>query len=285
MLRPLLLIVCLRLAACNPPATLVRPTRNPVQPTSTTAPTHLAPAATPASGPGIALDDIQIDSQGLPYAWQANVLPATPYDPHLPPGPKGLPEHIEINFGVVDPQDRQPGDPILYIIRTEAYRGQWEAQGNSTISRLLSLITELTVSLPESLPTSGFPVLPVEEVSGVNDLAVQVKAIGHDDQRGFRFVGRFAQDATPVTANGLYYIYQGLTTDGKYLVTFFYPVTTSALPVHTTLPADEQERVANDLQTYLQEKAAMLNALDSAAWEPNLATLDALVLSLTLARP
>ena len=34
---------------------------------------------------------VSIDTQGLPYSWQANLVPATPYDASQPPGPMGLP--------------------------------------------------------------------------------------------------------------------------------------------------------------------------------------------------
>ena len=59
---------------------------------------------------------VSLDTQGLPYSWQANEVPATPYDASQPPGPKGLPQHVQINFGVTDPSQQQPGDPIMYII-------------------------------------------------------------------------------------------------------------------------------------------------------------------------
>ena len=70
---------------------------------------------------------VSIDTQGLPYSWQANLVPATPYDASQPPGPMGLPQHIEINFGVTDPADRQPGDPVMYIIPVTAYEQMWES--------------------------------------------------------------------------------------------------------------------------------------------------------------
>ena len=44
-------------------------------------------------------NQISLDTQGLPYSWQAVVVPEQPYDESMPPGPKGLPEHIEILFG------------------------------------------------------------------------------------------------------------------------------------------------------------------------------------------
>ena len=54
-----------------------------------------------------------MNTLGLPYSWQANCVAATPYDKSTPPGPVGLPEHIQINFGAENPTQsaaRRSGD-------------------------------------------------------------------------------------------------------------------------------------------------------------------------------
>ena len=45
---------------------------------------------------------VSIDTMGLPYAWQNVIVPGTPYDESQPPGPMGLPEHIQILFGAAE---------------------------------------------------------------------------------------------------------------------------------------------------------------------------------------
>ena len=178
---------------------------------------------------------VSIDTQGLPYSWQANLAPETPYDASQPPGPKGLPQHIEINFGVTDPADRQPGDPIMYIIPVTAYEQMWDQAGNPSVTATITKIYSSTVALQSPPPTAGLPALPPEQITGYNDLAVQIGRAQSDvdsaSRSGYRFVGRWAQDANPVTAESrLWYTYQGFTNDGQYLVNFFYPVTTAKLP-------------------------------------------------------
>ena len=79
---------------------------------------------------------------GLPYSWQANCM-ATPYNATQPPGPTGLPEHIEVNFGVTNPADVKPNDPIIYIIPKQAYVDMWKANGNDTIARNMSMIEDM----------------------------------------------------------------------------------------------------------------------------------------------
>ena len=98
---------------------------------------------------GIGPNDISLDTQGLPYSWQPVVIPATPYDASMPPGPVGMPEHIEILFGVTDPADRQPSDPIMYIIPVNAYRAEWDAAGNPSVSKTIDSIEQYAYALAQ----------------------------------------------------------------------------------------------------------------------------------------
>ena len=242
---------------------------------------NAGPAGTATDGVGIDPASVTLDTGNLPYSYQPNLVPATPYDESQPPGPVGLPEHIQVNFGVTNWADKQPGDPVIYIVPVEAYQQLWESNNNSAVSNALEQLQSLLEQRPIPVPPFGLPALPFEEVgTGVNDLAVQGKYLDFDAGRGVRFVGRFAQDANPVTNLGLRYVFQGFSNDGRYLVTFFYPVTTGALPSPEDVTAAEQERVASDLESYLEEKGAELNALSPSRWDPDLATLDAVIASL-----
>ncbi len=284
-LLPIFLVIVL-LAACQPP-TPITPQATDDSSALTPVPTESAePAA--SSGQGmIQPQQVSIDTQGLPYSWQPNLIPATPYDASLPPGPVGLPEHIQINFGVADPAYKQPGDPILYIIPVDAYEQMWDEADNPYVANSIDSIYKWTVALQSPPPTAGLPALPPEEVSGVNDLAVQIDRAASDAQSasksGYRFVGRWAQDANPVTSDvPLRYTYQGFTNDGKYLVTFFYPVTTASLPAQADISAEEMEKFNADPQAYIQAQAEMLNSLPTSDWSPDLATLDQLIGSLRI---
>ncbi len=245
----------------------------------------------PAPGSvGIDPSQISLDTQGLPYSWQAVVVPLQPYDESQPPGPQGLPEHIEILFGVTDPAQRAANDPVIYIIPVDNYEAMYEANENQSVTNSMDRIAELTYALPEPAPAAGYPVLPTAPYSpagGANDLAVQVgRAIANEQsasKNGFRYVGRWAQDANPVSNQNLFYVYQGFSNDGQYLVSFFYPVSTAQLPATAgDVSQEDMDRFNSDYQAHIDEKAAMLNGLSTADWEPDLATLDALVGSLQI---
>jgi hypothetical protein len=202
----------------------------------------------------------------------------TPYDGSSPPTPTGLPQHVEIDFSPTDRAAVQPDAPILYFISVAAYQDLWAQHGDPGVSRVIQHVHTVLASRPDPIPTSGMPVLPFERVTGVNDLAVQGRYLENLHLRGVRFVGRFSQGSNPVTNAGLQYIFQGVSTDGSYLVAFFYPVTSSSLRTSAAaVPSVELQRVDSDPPSYLEEQAVQLNALASDAWEPNLAVLDTLI--------
>lgn len=239
------------------------------------------PAPPESAGAGIDPKSISIDTMGLPYSWQANLVPATPYDNTQPPGPRGLPAHIQINFGVTDPRDKQPGDPVIYIIPVEPYKQLWEENADQGVSITVDMLLEMMQDRPEAFPTSGISVLPFEEVGGYNDLAVQGSYPDFGTLGGLRFVGRFAQDPNPVTNEGLRYVFQGFAGDAsEYLIGFFYPVTTSALPAVEDVSAEDQQHADSDPEAYLREMAEMLNALAESDWDPSLSILDSVLASL-----
>jgi uncharacterized protein YraI/heat shock protein HslJ len=229
---------------------------------------------------------IRIDTQGLPYFWQANSVPGTPYDNSVPPGAVGLPQHIQVNFGVVNPQDRVPGDPIIYILPVDEYEQLWNQAGDDSVSLRIEQLQEMIAEQPEPFPTSGLPVLPFEEVTGVNDLAVQGEYLQFDWFEGMRFVGRFNQDPNPVINEGLYYIFQGFNEDNSCLISFFYPVRTDLLPdTAEDVSEDELESVDADSNAYLDEKVEALNNLIASDWDPDLNVLDAVIGSLAYVPP
>jgi hypothetical protein len=230
---------------------------------------------------GLLLDSIALDTTGLPYAARPDCVAATPYDNSSPPGPIGLPEHVEVSFGGSAPDGENPGAPVLYIIPVDAYEALWADTGNPGVSRAVQHLHDLLASRPEPIPTSGMPVLPFERVTGFNDLAVLGQYLDNAYLSGVRFVGRLSQSANPVTNVGLQYFLQGFSADGRYLIAFFHPVATDTLPADAAdLPSEELQRVASDPTAYMQEKAAQLGALAPEEWCPDLAVLDALVNSL-----
>jgi heat shock protein HslJ len=299
LLLALMMITFTVACATNEPA----PTAEPVIPAETAAPVEEVPpevevdpeSETLPAGVdpdvfaqvGLHPGMIQLDTQGLPYSWQAVFVPETPYDASLPPGPTGLPAHMEILFGVSEPSQRQPNDPVMYIIPVEIYRAQWDAAGNPAVSEAIDDIFSRTNILNVPELTEGYAALPFNETVGALDVAVQLDHTGAPltsaTISGYRFVGRWEQSSNPVTNQNLRYVYQGFTNDGRYLVSFFYPVTSPTLPMSAAdVSADEMSQVDSDPAAYMAQQNEELNALTPADWQPDLTELDALVGSLQI---
>ncbi len=303
-----LLIPVWLLAACSgakPPTqapvspTLIQASTPTAPPTSRTSTPNNTPAAlatappenTPPAENAFPFDPsaISLDVQGLASGWQAVLAPATPFDNLHAPGPSGLPMHIQIVFNqVTRPADREPGAPVIYLIPIDAYRQLWEEHESRTVSDLINRIARVSAELPDPKPVRGLPVLPLEETFGVNDFATQlrhpVSAEESASKTGFRFVGRFAMEAAPITNHGLRYMYQGFTNDGRFLVAFFYPVQNKGLPDDLeAVSLEDQNAFSADGLGYLAAKARELDKQTVDAWSPSLESLDALIASLQIA--
>jgi len=249
-------------------------------------------AAKAESDSALTQEQISLDTEALGTTWEAVLVPETAYDESMPPGPVGMPEHIQILFGgTTDPNDVRPTDPVMYIIPVNSYRQLWDDASNDSVTRSIQGIQELNFVLPNPAPTSGYPALPYEQVgAGANDVAVQVgRAVAQNElnttsatQDGYRFVGRWVQDATFVSNYGPRYVYQGFTNDGVYLVSFWWPVTTETLPDSSELTDEQLDAFHADPAAAINSVAEELNSLSTGEWEPDLAALDAVVASLEI---
>lgn len=235
-----------------------------------------APEALLAEPTGGTLDtsSIQLNTQGLAAAFQAAAISAAGYDNTQPPGPMGLPDHVEISFG-----EGSPTGAMIYIIPIADYQKLWEVNGDPSVTGTLAKLESLLVEKPEDLPQWGLPVLPFERAVGANDIAVQGIYLPSGLAQGIRFIGRFSQDPSAVSNSDLYYVYLGLSNDGNYLIAFFYPISANALA--ETASSEDQQSASADFQAYLAAKIAQLNALRGTDFTPDPATLDALIQSLS----
>ncbi len=175
--------------------------------------------------------------------------------------------------------DRLVGLPDYQdFARTFAGIGRAHAQkGDGTIERAL-------FGIRERLDPESLPVLPPEEVGpGVRDITVHIKKIDGGASRGYRFVGHWGPRGTPVTNQGLRYIYQGLTKDRQGLVTFFHPVRAKGLPgAPADVPLSDMIALRDDLEAYFGDIELRLKNLKASDWDPKLDLLDKLVQSLEL---
>jgi len=223
----------------------------------------------------------QISIANAPNGYTTTFIPATPYDASNPPGPVGAPLHTVVAFGEDDPTTvMQDGKPYIAVYPAAAYASLWTDAGDTTIGNTITNLTVLLAARPDA-PTPPMPILPPP--GAVNDLATHVEFIDANGFSGVRFVGRVAQDASPILNDQLNYYFQGLSTDGQFVVVAQSPITTTVLPATVKdLPADTAKSATDDFATYSAAMATQLNGLADADWSPALSTLDATIASMTL---
>lgn len=239
-------------------------------------------AAAAADSAATMADALTLSVEGVADSFEAQVVPATPYDASMPPGPVGAPEHLAVTFDGQSLDEASFAGRVIYLAPVDAYETLWLDAGNDTISNTVGALTTLLAEQPVD-PQPPLPVLP--PAPAVNDVAVQVAYFDVPglDAAGMRWVGRFSQDLSPVMNYQLRYIFQGLSADGQTLISASYPVTTALLPDSMeTMTADEQAAFDADPQGFLEATASALSFLSPSDFSPSLDALDAMIQSLAI---
>ncbi len=140
------------------------------------------------------LDPANVTIQSSPLG-DAHIalVPEQPYDNTSGPRVYGLPAHIEISFGET-PEPLYFGEnPILTIIPIEEYSQMWADNNDPIVDTIFAAIQDLIANPPAQVPTSQLPVLPLDAVQTVIDIAAQFKPFETDLFQGYLFVGRLSQ--------------------------------------------------------------------------------------------
>lgn len=208
--------------------------------------------------------EVDFDLSGLAEKASGTVYDAMPNDPEGPPFMNGEPERLNLTFGDDEPKDwtdylrRQ-----ILIYPLAAYRALFKDKELLAFDQIHDNLRDLLDERP-SAPRGELPVLPAWEAEQV--IRARIGYLDFSHGSGVRFVSRYVQEETPVKNGELFYTFQGVTSDGKYWVSFFYPVSAKGLPE----TAD------------MAKTTAFLNKLPSSDFTPNLAQLDAVVKSLRI---
>lgn len=230
-------------------------------------------------------DSIQMDLQGLAESFTWSVQPGFPPSPG--PGGGGMPPHILLTFDGETPQEVVANNGRrMYIFPTQAYIDMYNAQDNSVVADQVARLEQLVTTAEgrQELPDSPMPLLPPPD--SFMDRWAQFQDLNFEVGSGVRYISDSPnrQEIGPWTNETTGYYYEGLTDNGVFYVSLFWPESTESLP---NTPDDVPEDVmagATDpdtYPTYLQETKDTLNALPASAWAPDLTLLDDMVQSLT----
>jgi hypothetical protein len=220
-------------------------------------------------------EQITFDPNGLAGSIEGVTIPAEAYDATLPPDLAGYPDHVVFLF---DDEIRLTVYPIAQ------YQSIWDAAGDSRVTDQVNALKQLLAEREsrQEVPQPPLPILP--PTTETNDLAVHFNYLDFANGSGIRYIGRATSENTPVTNNQLNYYFQGLTADGKFYISFIFPVWTPDLPdTQDNVPADVSQQATSDYDAYLDQTTNTLAQLNADTdWLPFLSMLDGLVQSISI---
>ncbi len=235
------------------------------------------PPQAPADAESVALDtpaaetpDILVEYNGVSFSYPPELASgvksetvAAPDQPQQGPGWANPPTYDRFTFEEYIIPDAFPAANIaVYPVLETASRSSFAKDQIETLQDILANKPEA----PEQLPY-----LPLVNAAMVFSAQFSYQSFASGE--GIRFVTMFAQSINPITNQGLFYTFQGLTSDGRYYVAATFPVRTVALP--DDVPADfDWDELAANYEPYIDDVVATLDELSNSDFEPDLALLD-----------
>jgi hypothetical protein len=136
------------------------------------------------------------------------------------------------------------------------------------------------ISLPQE---DALPVIPDAHAAQV--FASQEKIIHFNGGSGLRIVTQYQSDVRPVNNEQLFYLFQGLSRDGKYYLIARLNTTLPFLPADANsdspVPAGGIPFSMSN-ENYIQQITDLINATPSDQFNPTLNTLDSLIQSISI---
>lgn len=192
------------------------------------------------------------------------------------------PEHIVFTLtGYNGTDPNQSADPRIYVYPAQAF-----AEVSPGASLSIPDLQALLASPSAPIDLDSAPGIPFYNAG--QDLVAKGERLNFQNGSGIRMISHFSQFPGPIIRTGQIYHYQGLTSDGKYYVIAILPVVS---PLQSTAEnpsadginfPDYASAAPGEMDAYYLAVADKLTAADPSSFTPVLASLDALIQSITI---
>lgn len=266
---------------------------------------HIVPSPSePPPLPAVTADDdddenaeqLRVTCDPPPFTQvRAQVVPASPLtDPTHKPD-YVAPEHVRLTFGGRHRSEPQatffPAEVSVYPVA--AYKQAYFVSNRYT-RIIIEELEELRKVIDErqSRPPGEMPYVPYVDASQA--FAARIRHINLQGGKGVVFLTQYSIEPSLVSNQGLTYIFQGLTDDGRYYVLATFPVSAPGLPDESSLGSHEGFTLGPTLtntgewrqeyQAYTSRVARKLGVMSPARFTPTLTQLDRVIGSLRVGR-
>lgn len=207
------------------------------------------------------------------------------------------PAYRQVDFEGYPNADDMIQSPRLIIYPTAEFAAYGDEQGGflwqlenlvATLNEYLSAPDDDKPDLADYVgstlyaPEETLSFLPVFNAAQV--LIAQPRYVEFENGLGVRYLTYFAQDAYPLSDTSVFYTFQGLTLDSQYYVVAIFPLKTPLFPAEDqlNLSAEDYDNFIATFDSYLNDSILALDILPAEVFTPNLALLDALLVSLNV---
>jgi hypothetical protein len=288
----LLLVLVFSLSGCgspvvNPPAEPptvtphidmhAPPTNTPIPPTAVPTDTPAAPQAQP-----VFFGPLHFSlPQGLAAGISGTQVPRAD-SPDLP-ARELTPGHTQVKLEGYLLQGKSQ-EPQIYVYPAQAY-----AEMQNVAFESLRQIDNLLGNPVAPIPADQLPAVPFFNEKQVFASSIQV--ISFQNGRGVRFLTEYAQYPAPVNNQDLFYLFQGVSSDGYWYVVAILPVTNPNLADTSDagaplppggVPYPFKANPSADMAAYYSAATALLEGASPTAFSPTLDQLDGLIQSIQI---
>jgi hypothetical protein len=166
--------------------------------------------------------------------------------------------------------------PEIDVFPVQGYASIYPPKGIS------DFVTSLQALIDGGTPGQDLPFLNPYEAARI--IYAKYKVLHVPSGGGIRYLTESAQNITVIDNNHMYYTYQGLTSDGKYVITAILPDANPILPNNNdTYPGGETyEQFDATFTSYIADTKTQLDAQPPATFAPGLLLLDDLIKSIQI---
>jgi hypothetical protein len=158
--------------------------------------------------------------------------------------------------------------PQIFIYPVQDYLTIVPTLGDSLANLQQMLINKSTAQLPKNLPF-------FQNWNAGQMMYAKVKFLDFKNGSGVRYLTQYGQSFYPINNTDMFYTFQGLTSDGKYLISAVLPVSNSILPDPETMLQDP--KFIDQYESYIEGIQKQLNEQPDASFKPDLSLLDQMI--------
>lgn len=268
------LLLTLAILACT--ITIPIPTQQATQPPAENNPPANNPPANNPPANNVTCNEVSFYLDPvLGSSYSCETLPA------MPEGPVFYPQHTLVTLQGYPLSDKRI-DPQIAVFSVSAYAALAPDYINPLVTTLQTLSAGGPAPTFSSSFSTGLPLMPSQNAGQVFFAHYLIAPFLSGN--GIRYLTEYAQFYDPVNNYDMFYAFQGLTADGQYWVSVMLPVNHAMLQADGNNPPAgyTQDQFYAQFDTYIVDMINQLNARADNTFTPGLASLDALVASITI---